>query len=513
MMKIKLRSGYLILLYLALLFLITPYNSASGQKVRKIEIIQADRIEYVDQLGSGAQRLLGNVRLKHEDGIMTCDSAYFYSNTHSLDAFSNVKIEQGDTLVLYGDKLHYEGDTRLAEVRNNVKLIDNETVLVTEYLDYNRETDIAYYLNGGVITQEDNTLTSDQGYYYTQTEVFYFKDSVVIDNPDYKIYSDTLKYNTQTEVSYFFGPTEIIGEENYIYCEGGWYDTKLDISLVNKNALLENDGRILKGDTLYYERENGFGRAKLNVELIDTTQNIILRGNKGLYHEEEGLATLTDSAMMIMIDGLDSLFIHADTLQSINDTASTTDSKILLAYKHVKIYRFDMQGMCDSLVYIEDDSTFHLFGQPVLWTDENQLTASKIELQTKDDEMYRLYMRNVALLISREDSTKYNQIRGKSMTGYFIDNDLAKLEVTGNGQTLYYAEDDNGLIMGVNKAECTDLIIYLQNNQVHKVNYLVQPAGIYYPLDLLPSNKAYLDGFGWYDEWRPKKYLDIFKWK
>ena len=310
-------SFHKILLYLALLFLITPFNALRGQKVRQIEIIHADLSDYDVSLGSGAQRLLGNVRMKHEDGIMTCDSAYFYSKTHSIDAFSNVKLEQGDTLELYGDRLHYEGETRIAQVRKNVKLIDNETVLKTQYLDYNRETDIAYYLHGGIITQEDNTLTSEQGQYHTQTETFYFKDSVVIDNPDYKIYSDTLKYNTKTEVSYFFGPTEIIGEENYIYCESGWYDTKQNISLVSKNALLENDGRILKGDTLYYERENGYGHAKQNVELLDTTQNIILRGNRAQYYEEEGLATLTDSAMMIQINGLDSLFIHADTLQSI----------------------------------------------------------------------------------------------------------------------------------------------------------------------------------------------------
>jgi lipopolysaccharide export system protein LptA len=509
----KPHSGKLILVWLTLLLLITPLNAVFGQEVRQIELVHSDLI-LIDKNEDGTrrQKLLGNVRLKHEDGIMTCDSAYVYSETRSVDAFSNVIIEQGDTLVLYGDKLHYEGETRIAQIRNNVKLIDNETVLLTEYLDYNRETDIAYYLNGGIITQEDNTLTSEQGHYYTQTEVFYFKDDVVIDNPDYKILSDTLKYNTQTEVSYFFGPTEIIGEENYIYCESGWYDTKQDISLLSKNALLKNGERILTGDTLYYERNTGFGDARSNVEMKDTTQNIILRGNKGLYYEEAGLATLTDSAMMIQIDGLDSLFVHADTLQSINDTASISDSKILLAYKHVKIFRQDIQGMCDSLAYIEDDSTFHLFGAPVLWAEENQLTASKIELQTRNDEMYRLYMRNIALLTSKEDSTKYNQIRGKNMLGNFKDNDLVRLDVTGNGQTLYYAED-NGVIMGVNKAECTDLIIYLVDNQVHKVNYLVAPSGTYYPLSLLPANQAYLDGFGWYDDWRPKKFLDIFKWK
>lgn len=511
-MNLKPRAYHTLLLALIFLGISSIFITAEGQKTRKIEIIQAEIWEADEKMGPGAQRLIGDVIMKHEDGILTCDSAYYYTKTHSFDAFSNVKLEQGDTLILYGDKLHYEGETRIAQIRRNVKLIDNETVLLTEYLDYNRETDIAYYLNGGIITQEDNTLTSEQGHYHTQTEVFYFKDSVVIDNPDYMIYSDTLQYNTQTEISYFFGPTEIIGEENYIYCESGWYDSNLDISLVSKNALLENDGRVLKGDTLYYERATGYGRARWNVEMIDSTQNIILKGNKGVYYEEEGLATLSDSAMMIQIDGMDSLYIHADTLRSISDTASVTDGKILLAYKHVKIFRSDLQGMCDSLAFIEDDSMFHLFGSPVLWAEENQLTASKIELQTKNDQMYRLYMRNTSLLISMEDTTKFNQIRGKLMVGHFKDNDLVRLDVTGNGQTLYYAED-KGVLIGVNRSECTNLIIYLVENRVSRVNYLVQPAGTYYPLDLLPPEQSKLDGFGWYDIWRPKKYADIFVWK
>jgi lipopolysaccharide assembly outer membrane protein LptD (OstA) len=496
----------------AALMLMLAVPNLQAQKVTQIEILNADIIRSDKSLGPGAQKLLGNVMFKHEDAIMTCDSAYFYSKTYSMDAFSNVKIEQGDTLFLYGDKLHYEGETKLAQVRRNVKLVDDSTVLVTDYLDYDRVTEIAYYLNGGVITEGDNRLTSEEGYYNTNTEVFNFKDSVVIVNPDYNIYSDTLEYNTKTGISYFFGPTEIIGEENYLYCESGWYDTDNDISLLDKNAYLENEGRTLRGDTLYYDRNNGFGRARSNVELFDSTQNVILRGNYGIYYEEQQLATLTDSALMIQVDGPDSLFIHADTLRSIADTATQSETNILLAYYKVKIYRHDIQGMCDSLAYIEHDSTFHMFGSPVIWADENQITATKIELKTRNEQLHKIYLRDIALLISQEDTAKYNQIRGKSMTGYFRDNDLVRLDVSGNGQTIYYAEDQ-GVIIGANRAECSDLIIYLEDNKVKKVNYLVQPSGQYYPLDLFPDNMRKLDGFSWNEAWRPLKFSDVFIWK
>jgi hypothetical protein len=98
------------------------------------------------------------------------------------------------------------------------------------------------------------------------------------------------------------------------------------------------------------------------------------------------------------------------------------------------------------------------------------------------------------------------------MLGYFVDNKLVQLDVTGNGQTIYYA-DDQGQIIGVNRAECSDLVIYLEDNKVSKVKYKVKPTGKYYPLHLLPENQRYLDGFSWNDAWRPRKYSDVFIWK
>jgi lipopolysaccharide export system protein LptA len=504
-----------ILIWKCLLVIGISFLSASqilAQNVRQIEILNADTIRTAKKLQAGTQKLIGNVRFKHDNAIMICDSAYFYTKSHSLDAFSNVKIEQGDTLFLYGDRLHYEGETHITKIRDNVKLVDDSTVLLTDYLDYNRETEIAYYLNGGVINEGENKLSSDQGYYFVETEIFHFKDNVVIVNPDYTIYSDTLEYNTKTKITYFFGPTEIIGEDNYLYCESGWYDTDLDISLMDKNAFLKSDGRILSGDTLYYERNNGFGSARSNVELFDSAQNIILKGNKGIYYEADQLATLSDSALMIQIDGPDSLFVHADTLRSIADTSGRGDSKILLAYYKVKFFRQDIQGMCDSLAYIEKDSTFHLHGTPIIWADENQITASNIKLKNRDGQLHTLFLNNIALLIQMKDTIKYNQIRGKNMIGSFKENKLVRLDVTGNGQTIYYAEDQ-GVIIGVNRAECSDLIIYLKNNKVSKVNYLVKPTGKYYPLHLFPENQRYLDGFTWNQEWRPLEYKDVFYWK
>jgi lipopolysaccharide export system protein LptA len=379
-------------------------------------------------------------------------------------------------------------------------------------MNYNRNLGIADYLGGGILTREDNRLTSERGRFILDSEIFYFMDSVVIVNPEYTIKTDSLKYDTQTEISYFFGPTEIRNEERYIYCEKGWYDTQQDISYVSDEAYMEEAGRILKGDTLYYEASTGYGWARSGVELIDTTENMTLRGNYGVYYSEGELATVTDSALMIQVDGPDTMYVHADTLRTMQNPEFEEQSRILRAYYRVKIFRQDLQVMCDSLVYVEADSAFDFYGEPVLWSDENQLTADHIRVIMVDQQLDRMNLTGVAFVASKKDEQSFDQMRGKEMIGYFKDNKLTRILVTGNGQTIYYALDQD-VIVGANKTVCSDLTIYLKDNKISRVNYMTQPDGTYYPLHLFPAEEARLPDFKWLEQWRPLKWQDVYFWK
>jgi hypothetical protein len=248
------------------------------------------------------------------------------------------------------------------------------------------------------------------------------------------------------------------------------------------------------------------------VVLVDTAQNLTLKGNYGLYYSEQETAMVTDSALMIQVEGADTMYVHADTLRSIQQPDSIGESRILKAYYKVKIFRPDMQVMCDSLVYVEADSAFDFFGEPVLWSEENQLTASQIRVIMENQQLHQMYMSGVALVASQKDSTRYDQMRGKEMVGYFSDNQLVRIDVTGNGQTIYYAVEEEDIV-GANKTMCSDLTIYLVNNQISRVNYKTQPDGTYYPLELFPAGEALLKDFRWVEEWRPVSYLDVFRWK
>ncbi len=476
-----------------------------SQKTTRVQF-SAATTEVDAKLGKDTKRLLGNVIFTHGGAKMYCDSAHFYSKKNSLDAFHNIYINQGDTVHLYGDYLHYDGNTKIANVRSNVKLINRETKLTTESLDYDIANSIGYYTDYAKIISEDNILESNIGYYYATQDMFDFQDSVKIDNPDYNIFSDRLKYNTETKITYFFGPTEIISDSSYIYCERGWYNTETDVSQLNRNALVKNPKQIVKGDSLYYEKNTGFGRAIKNVEIHDLEQDIILKGDRGIYYENQDYARLTERAQFMQISEEDTLYLHADTLLSEIDTSNT---KIIKAYYGVRIYRSNLQGKCDSMAFSFADSVIRLYFEPVLWSDVNQLTADYIEIHTENKQAKVMYLERSSFIISKEDTSKFNQIKGKNMVCHFRNNELYRVDVKGNGQTVYYPVDEKGVI-GVNKAECSDLIIYLEDGKVNTISFLKKPDAILYPLKMAPINELILKGFQWFEKERPLNKNDIF---
>ena len=202
-------------------------GQSSGGK-RRIDLKHADEdiIERDKLSGKDWHRLIGNVDLAHNEITMKCDSAHFFPEKNQVTAYSNIHIEQGDTLDIMGNYLFYDGTTEKATLKGNAELIDKETHLYTNSVTYDVRNKIARYTERGRITNGDNRLTSIIGIYYLSTNTFHFKDSVKIVNPDYIMNADTMDYNTKTETAFFTGPSEIKGDSLYLYCEKGWYDTK-----------------------------------------------------------------------------------------------------------------------------------------------------------------------------------------------------------------------------------------------------------------------------------------------
>lgn len=497
--------------FLAFFILILIPVSLLGQQSRKIKLIQADVMSYNKALGEDVQRIIGNAIFEHDGAYLYCDSAHLNNKNNSMKAYSRVHIKMSDTLNLYGDSLYYSGETKIAEVFDNVKLVDNKTILTTNKLVYDRNTGIAFYLTNGHIVNEENTLDSKKGYYHTNTKDFFFRDDVVLVNPDYDINSDTLQYNTRSKISWFKGPTTIKGEETNIYAENGWYNTATDIAEFEENAWVQNGDQTLTGDSLYYERTNGFGEAFRNVVVTDTVQKIIINGQYALYDKAQGYTLVTLKPEALFMDNKDTLFMHADTLWATFDSEQKT--KEVFAYYHTKFFRTDLQGLCDSLIYAFSDSTLRMLGDPVLWTEGNQMTADTIHVLIGEESVEELLLLNKAFVVSEDTlGTGYNQIKGRDMIGFFIENELNHIDVYGNAETLYYFREEDGTLTGINKATSSNMSIRFREKEIKQIAYFEKTVAVLHPEGELHDQELILKDFKWLSDRRPMKREDIFVW-
>lgn len=503
------------ILRLLIIILTIPFTSFS-QKVSKVEVLNADVFEFVKLENEQIKKLKGNCQFKQDNVYFYCDSALLYDVRNAVDAYGKVRIVQGDSLQLFGDFLNYDGITKIAKFNKNVRVVHNDMVLTTTVLNYDTKNRIATYTEGGKITNAENVLTSKLGYYYANTADAYFKKDVVLTNPKYILKSDTLKYNSKTKIATFLGATTITSAEDFLYAEAGIYNTSTDIAQFTKkikSPYYISGSQTLSGDVLYYDRAKGIGRANKNITYVDTLQKIILKGNKANYNKNSETAVVTNNAYVIVLVDNDSLFLSADTLRSFMDKRKKY--RTLLAYHDVRAFKTDLQLRCDSMVYTYKDSTMRCFKNPTIWSQNAQMTADfiSIEMQNGDIHKMNLYDNAFLVMIDSLDTMKFDQIRGKDMFGYFADNKLQVLHVEGNGQSVYYAKEEEkpGEYLGANRADCSNMIIRFRENKVQKVSFLVKPDAIFSPLDKAKEEDLKLKGFTWRIKLRPESKDSVVK--
>lgn len=478
--------------------------------VQIVELRQAGSLNKRENFD--AQILIDSVILYHEGAYMYCDSAYLFEQTNTFEAFSNVRMEQGDTIFVYGDYLHYNGNTRLARLRDNIRMEDKQVTLFTDSLNYDRAANLGYYFDGGMLVDEKNELTSFWGQYDPVSKDALFSDSVKLINEDYTIHSDTLKYNTETKIADILGPSTIVSDSGFINTSHGWYNTDTDDArLFNRSEIYSNDNtKMLVGDTVFYNRTTGLGEVFGNMYLEDFEQKAILRGNYGTYNEKTEYGMATDSAYAIDYSQSDSLFLHGDTLKMITDSIY----KDIKAYYNVRFYREDMQGVCDSMNYVQKDSILYLTGNPVIWNKSNQILGNRIDVYMNDSTIDKAHVRDYALAIQdRQTAGQYNQISGRDLTAFFEEGELRHVLVEGNAESLYYLveEDSARTIIGLNKTESAYLSMDFLDDELQKLKLWSSTKAVTTPLSQLKSEESKLKGFMWLDYLRPMHKMDIFR--
>ena len=490
----------------------------------RIHLIHTDLL-YKTEMDPRTDILVGHVRLFHTGIYLDCDSARFYKEDNSFDAFGHVKMVQGDTLSLVGDTLFYDGIEMKARARGKCTMVHRKTRLVTEILDYDRMYGVGMYLNGGTLYDGDNVLVSDWGQYTPATHEAFFTDNVELKgyeesdkkherDPKFTLISDTLYYYTDTKRASIVTPTNITSSDGtFVYGERGTYLTTTGLGDLLDRSYIIKDMRKIVGDSLHCDSEKGFNEAFGNVIMTDDENMCMLTGNYCSYDENLGLAVATDSAVAYEYSQRDTLYVHGDTLKMYTYNMDTDSAyHDLYAYHRVRIFRNDIQAVCDSMVTHELDSCTYMYGQPIMWNDKQQIFGEEIRVYNNDSTITRCHIINQALTAERIDSVSYNQVSSKEMFVYFIDGEIDHTESHGNVIANYFLIEDNGNRIGMNNSETTQMNVYMERRKVKRI-WMAGATGTIYPIIKIPDDKRYLTGFAWFDYIRPKSKDDIFDWR
>lgn len=511
--RVKMMAGAACLSAFCMLFASVPDGTPREKSKEEVKLLHSD-VLYKNQRDVRADVLVGHVKLFHDGMYLDCDSVRYYKDENSFEAYGHVKMIQGDTLTLTSDTLLYDGPMMQAHAKGRAVLTHRHTRLTTSVIDYDRLEGIGFYPTHGILYDADNVLNSDYGQYSPSASEAIFKDNVVLVNPKFELKTNELYYYSDTKMAKIVSETNIVSSDStFVYALRGDYNTQTGQACLMDRSHIYKDMRDVVGDSLYCDEETGVSEAFGNVVLTDVENQCMLTGNYCRYEDNTGVAVATDSAVCYEFSSPDTLYVHADTLKMITYNQKTDSVyRDLYAYHKVRMYRRDVQGVCDSLVTHELDSCTYMYGQPILWNEEQQVFGEEIRIYNNDSTIDWIHIVNQAMTIEKVDSASYNQVAAKEMFCYFKDGAMERNNAKGNVYLCYFMEESDGARIGMNYTETPEMNIFMKNKKVDKV-WMQTPSGTMYPPFAIPDDKRYLPSFAWFDYIRPKNKDDIFGWK
>ncbi|GAA0742580.1 OstA-like protein [Gaetbulibacter jejuensis] len=516
------------LLYYTILILFVVTKSYA-QEGKRIQIEHAGFMVADSTVGKDIATFVRNdqqqIHVTHDGVNMWCDKAIYYKNENFIEAFSNVRMQQGDTINMTAKYVEYSGTTKLAFASGDVVLTEPQSTLTTDTLFFDRAKQQAYYKSKGkVVRDSSGTITSQIGRYYMDSKKYRFLKDVVLVNPDYTINSNQLDFYSESGYAYLYGPTTIKGEASNIYCERGFYDTNNDVGYFVKKSRIDYENRIFEGDSMFFDRNRSFASATNNIKVTDTTNKSIIKGHYAEVFREKDSVFITKRALAITVQENDSIYIHSDTLM----VTGKPEHRITRAYYNAKIYKSDLSGKADSihadhktglteLINLSRFSSTDAFAtkrKPILWNLGNQMSGDTIHLisNTETEELDSLKVFDNAFLISKDTlGTGFNQIKGQKLYGLFKNNELYNVDIIKNAEIIYFSRDGENELIGINKSKSGSINIQITDNTINEIRLINQVDGDLFPESQFPENARRLRGFDWREEERPTSVEDLFK--
>ncbi len=495
-----------------------PYKQKKRKKTdERVYLVHADQLSYdVYSAVPDAQILRGKVHFTHAGSQLTCDSAYFYQESNSVEAFGHVHFRQGDTLSLTCNYADYNGADQMMHARHNVVLKHRTQTLYTDSLDYDRIYNLAYFFEGGKLVDGKDRLVSDWGAYSTATRQASFYYGVEMYSGKNHITTDTLHYDTRASVAHVVGPSTITSKGSIIHTSDAYLNSHTDQSqLFGRSTIVDKD-KSITGDSLYHNSKTGLNEGFGNVVYIDKENKNELRAQHVFYNEQTGYGYATNRALMLDYSQKDTLWMHADSLKIYTHNIGTDSVyRKVHAFDHVRAYRQDLQAVCDSLVFNSQDSCMTMYRDPIAWNYNRQLLGEVMKIYMNDSTVRKAEIIGQALSVEKvDDKNHYNQVSSTRMDAYFNDGAMRRADAIGSVKTVFYNTDNkDSVLTELNYLETDTMRMYMSpTRQLEKI-WASKSVGTMYPITQIPPDKYRLPEFAWFDYVRPTDKDDVFNWR
>ncbi|MDX1940652.1 MAG: OstA-like protein [Saprospiraceae bacterium] len=503
----------------------------------------ADSVVYWADLKQAS--LFGNVALINNTQKLFTERLDYDVSTKIATYFEGATLTNNETQLSSRRGYYYVRNNEIF-FRDSVVVIDPEFSLRSDTLKFNTESRTVFFLAPTLITTDSSKIYCEDGFYDTYNNLAEFRENAQYARGEtQQATADTIRYDGKNRIYILKGDAHFTGinqeavantiryEENndkyYLTGNASYRDSTRnivaeDIIYDRKNELYSTKGRsriidppqILEADAVAYTELNGTGVASGNVIWQDTSANLTILCERSDFNRKTNYIKATGGQrgrplLITEIDN-DSLFLSSDTLLALQtlDSLSSDTVRTLFAYNRVRIYKSNLQGICDSLTYTSTDSIFHLYKEPILWSDTSQFVADTMDLQLRNDQIDRIFLHSNAFIVNSADQIFFNQVKGRDITAFFEENELRKMDVQGNAESVYYAKDDENAYIGVNKILCSEMMMYFGNNNIDEIRFYAQPKANLIPMKQADHETLKIEGFSWEITKRPKNRDDVF---
>jgi len=479
--------------------------------------LRSDTLEYNTE--DKTVFFVGPTVIRQDDARIYCESG-FYDTQERIAVFEQNAEYIKENQNAVADVIRYDGNSKEIILEGNAQFVDGAQFAKADIIRVEEETEITTLIGNAEYRDSSQVVTSDVIRYDAVNEAIMTEGRSEVVDEDQILVADKIDYAKERGVGIATGNVvwTDTSDQITIVCEEAEYKKGSDYLKAYGNrpmliSVMDGDSLFMTADTLVsfqqmkYADPNTISQpdSLLQMDSLSVLTDSLSQVDS-LYSEPEIDLTLPDSLTLDSL-GLDSMVV--DSIDLIELGPPIDSARVMLAYADVRIFKSDLQAVCDSLVYDTKDSIFYFFQDPVIWSDTTQFFADSIQMTMQNEQIHRIFMRKDALIINSTDEVFFNQIKGKDITAYFAENEVKKMHVEGNAESVYYAQNDSMEYIGVNKTVCSEMWVLFTEGELTDIRFYEQPQATLFPMQQVNHNSLRLENFKWIIERRPNSVEDL----